>query len=98
MDGVQEGVKSINEMTPLQKLRLISDMMQTYGFNPINDKADLISLKLNVNEGFDSNSIQMEPFDLAEYINYIGQFGKIEENLNLMRKYLDEQKVPPSQI
>lgn len=77
-------------MTPLQKLRLVSDMMQTYGFNPIKESEKVISLKLNIDEAIDTNSIEMEPYDIAQYINYLGFFGKIEENLNLMRKYLDE--------
>ena len=50
----------------------------------------MISLKLNIDEAIDTNSIEMEPYDITQYINYLGFFGKIEENLNLMRKYLDE--------
>ena len=58
----------------------------------------MVSLKLNINEAIDTNSIEMEPYDLAQYINYLGFFGKIEENLNLMWKYLDEHKVSLNHI
>ena len=64
MSGVQEGVKEIHEMTPLQKLWLCSDMMRTYGFNPIDPKKQTVKVSLDEDEAIDSKSIDMDAFDL----------------------------------
>lgn len=53
----------------------------------------MIWLKLSKSEISLENEIDMKSFDVYEYLQYLGQFGKIEENLNVMRDYLNEKDI-----
>ena len=39
------------------------------------------------------SEIDMKSFDVYEYLQYLGQFGKIEENLNVMRDFMNENEI-----
>ena len=55
-------------MTPLAKLKLCAEMMQDYGFNPIDEDENIIWLKLSKSEMSIEREIDMKSFDVYEYL------------------------------